>query len=72
MVEQKTRFEYTLSSFDGDIPETVGDFIEKYNEAVEALILVSNFGFSAVIDQADSALEKHEQQQHELSSPGVQ
>jgi len=72
IIEQKTRFTYTLDSFDASTPETIGDFLERYNEDIEELVLISNYGFAAEIDQADSALEKHEAQEHYKSSPGVQ
>lgn len=71
IVEQRVRFEYTLSSYDTEAPTTVGEFIDKYNEDIEACVLASNFGFAAEIDQEPSALEKHEAQQHLLSAPGV-
>lgn len=64
------RYDYTLGSFDANAPENVEDFISHYNEDIESLILISNLGFSAEIDQAESALEKHEQQQSGVS-PGV-
>ncbi len=39
---------------------------------IETLVLISNNGFAAEIDQANSALEKHESQQHLNFAPGVQ
>ena len=33
--------------------------VKRYNECIEELVLASNLGFAAEIDQADSALEKH-------------
>jgi hypothetical protein len=72
VLEQKVRFDYTLSSFDSEIPETVGDFIDRYNEDIEACVLASNFGFAAEIDQAPSALEKHENSEHLNIVPGLQ
>lgn len=72
IIEQKTRFTYTLDSFDVSSPETIGDFLKRYNESIEELVLISNYGFAAEIDQADSALEKHEAQEHYNSPPGVQ
>jgi len=71
-LEQKIRFDYTMSSFDGvESPVTVQDFLDKYNEDIELVVLSSNLGFAPEIDQAESALEKHEAQQQQLSSPGV-
>jgi nucleoid-associated protein YejK len=72
ILEQKTRFNYTLASFDVSSPETIGDFLTRYNESIEELVLLSNYGFAAEIDQEGSALEKHEAQEHYNSSPGVQ
>ena len=70
--EQKLRFDYTLGSFDASAPETVEDFLDRYNESIETLVLISNNGFAAEIDQAESALEKHENQQHLNFAPGVE
>ena len=50
----------------------MGDFLERYNEDIEELVLMSNMGFAAEIDQAESALEKHENQQHYNYATGVQ
>jgi hypothetical protein len=47
IIEQKTRFTYTLDSFDAGNPETIGEFFEKYNEIIEELVLISNYGFAA-------------------------
>lgn len=70
--EQKVRFDYTISSLDAETPVTVGDFIDAYNEDIEYCVLASNYGFAAEIDQAESALEKHErQQQSGTSAPGI-
>ena len=70
--EQKVRFDYTLSSLDAETPETVGDFIDAYNEDIEYCVLASNYGFAAEIDQAESPLEKHEgQQQSSTNTPGI-
>ena len=57
--EQKLRFDYTIGSFDASAPETVEEFLERYNENIEELVLISNNGFAAEIDQGESALEKH-------------
>lgn len=70
--EQKLRFDYTLGSFDASAPETVEDFLNRYNENIEELVLISNNGFAAEIDQAESALEKHESQEHLNFAPGVE
>jgi hypothetical protein len=60
VVEQKMRFDYTMSSVDSEgSPLTVQDFLNKYNEDIEYGVLFSNLGFAAEIDQAESALEKH-------------
>jgi F0F1-type ATP synthase epsilon subunit len=60
-----------MSSLDSESPLTVGDFIERYNEDIEYCVVASNYGFAAEIDQAESALEKHEAQQHLLAESGV-
>lgn len=70
--EQKFRFDYTLASLDADAPQTVGEFLERYNESIESLVLISNNGFAAEIDQGESALEKHENQQRLNYAPGVE
>ncbi len=56
ILEQKVRFEYTLGSFDANAPQTIEDFLERYNQDIEFLVLLSNQGFAAEIDQAESAL----------------
>jgi hypothetical protein len=35
IIEQNTRFTYTLDSFDKSNPETIGEFFERYNENIE-------------------------------------
>ena len=45
--EQKVRFDYTMSSIDQEIPATPAEFIRRYNEDIETLVLASNFGFAA-------------------------
>lgn len=61
-----------MQSFDSQGSElTVGEFLDRYNEDIEYCVLASNLGFAAEIDQAESALEKHEAQQQLLSTPGV-
>jgi hypothetical protein len=72
VLEQKVRHDFTLSAFDLSAPATVGDFLDQYNEHIEELVLMSNMGFAAEIDQAESALEKHENQQHYNYATGVQ
>lgn len=72
IVEQRLRQDYTLGSFDASAPETIEEFLDRYNESIESLVLISNNGFAAEIDQAESALEKHENQQHLNFAPGVQ
>ena len=71
ILEQRFRFNYTLSSFDAESPLTVGDFINRYNEDIEYCVLASNYGFAAEIDQTDSALEKHYLDQDVSYVPGV-
>lgn len=61
-----------MSSLDAEVPVTVGDFIKQYNEDIEHCVLCSNYGFAAEIDQAPSALNKHEVQQQLLSEQGVE
>ena len=72
IAEQRLRLDYTMGSFDASPAETIEDFLDRYNESIESLVLISNNGFSAEIDQAESALEKHENQQHMNFAPGVQ
>jgi len=72
VTEQKVRFDYTMSSFDVAAPENIGEFLDRYNEDIETLILVSNGGFAAEIDQGISALEKHEQMEFNSFPTGVQ
>lgn len=69
--EQKLRFEYTLGSFDASAPETIEDFLDRYNDNIESLVLLSNNGFAPEIDQGESPLEKHENQEHLNFAPGV-
>lgn len=72
ILEQRFRFDYTLSSFDAESPLTVGDFLNRYNEDIEYCVLASNYGFAAEIDQAESALEKHFIQQEITRNTGVE
>ena len=64
VVEQRARYELTLASFDANSPQTIEEFLERYNQEIERLVLISNFGFAPRIDQPDSALEKHEVEEH--------
>lgn len=60
-----------MDYFDVNTPETVEEFLATYNQNIESLILYSNMGFAAEIDQEGSALEKHEIQQKNNTAPGV-
>jgi short-subunit dehydrogenase len=71
VLEQKNRFDLTLSSFDAAQPETIGELIDRYNEEIEVCVLTSNFGFAAEIDQAESPLERHEHEEQTKTYPGV-
>lgn len=52
--EQKNRLEVSSLKFSNETPETLGEFLEMYNELIEELVLISQFGTSSKIRQSDT------------------
>jgi hypothetical protein len=57
--EQTERLHASTSFFSKNKPETLGEFLDKYNELIEHLVLASTMGHSPFIPQAPTTLEKH-------------
>lgn len=72
IIEQQMRFEATMNSFDNSTPKTPNEFLARYNEDIETMVLISNLGFAAEIDQAESALEKHFSEEKLSINKGVE